>query len=166
MNPKHPVGPAFDQAAQRVTAWRKQQEAQLSEQERKDYAKMQRDQNKALREHEEKFQDNLHGLIDNEKAKLRDKHTPELKMFAGRKMREWALEKIAREKVHERHEQERGRMEEQHQAERDGYLHATAKSREAKSHAPDEVLHAAFRQRAQEKAQDRERGDQDRELSR
>ena len=70
MTPKHRAGAAFEGAADRLGGWRKQQEALLNAEQRKEYSRMQSLQNAQLRQHEEKFQERLHELVEEEKRRL------------------------------------------------------------------------------------------------
>jgi hypothetical protein len=166
MTPKHPVGPAFDHAADRAAAWRKQQEKLLSSEQRKEYDRMQREQNAKLRAHEETFQERLPDLFAEEKRRLLlHKPEPALRMLPGRPLKERRAEQLARGNVQARHEAERIGMEERFQQERDGYLHTAEISRQKEARgktAPD--LSAALRARAANK--ERTRGEEGRELGR
>src|SRR5438093_587943 len=131
MTPKHPVGPAFDDAADRLAAWRKQQEAALNAEQRREYDRMRRLQNEKLRAHDAKFQERLHDLVDEEKRRLLlHKPEPALRMLPGKPLKDWRAEQLAKTNVHSRHEAERSGMEKTFAQERDGYLHAAEVTRQ------------------------------------
>jgi len=165
MKPQHPIGPAFDGAADRLAAWRKQQEAALKAEQRKEYARIQRLQNDKLREHDAKFQEDLHKLIDEEKRRLLlHKPEPALRMLPGKPMKEARAEFLAKSNVNARHEAERKGMEEKFSQERDGYLHGAEQTRQKEQAKPGTNLSDAFNARAAQK--ERMRGDEGRELGR
>jgi hypothetical protein len=158
VTPKHPVGPAFDQAAERATAWRKAQEAALDQEQKKEYERMQRLQNAQLRAHEDKFQEELNERIDEEKRKLLlHKPEPALRMLPGRPLKERRAEYLATQNVTARHEAERTGLEQKFEQERDGYLHAAEASRQRDAR---EDLSAALQARAvhKDRGQERDRG--------
>lgn len=158
MTPKHPVGPAFGGAADKLAAWRKQQEAALNAEQKKEYDRMQRLQNEKLRAHDAKFQDRLHELIDEEKRRLLlHKPEPALRMLPGKPLKDWRAEELAKNNVNARHEAERQGMENTFTQERDGYLHATETARQR----PASDLSAALKTRAAQRQRDR--GDEGRE---
>jgi hypothetical protein len=161
MTPKHPVGPAFDDAADRLAAWRKQQEAALNAEQRREYDRMRRLQNEKLRVHDAKFQERLHELVDEEKRRLLlHKPEPALRMLPGKPLKDWRAEELAKTNVNSRHEAERSAMEQTFAQERDGYLHAVEVTRQR----PDSDLSAALRARSAQRQRDR--GDEGREITR
>ena len=166
MNPKHPVGPAFDQASDKLDAWRKQQEAALNEAQKKEYGRMQRTHNQALRDHSEKFHDRRWELIEEEKKKLMlARPTPALRMLPAKGMRESVAYSMARSTVSQRHEIERATMEKQQQEQRDGFLYSAEvqRSQQAARSGRDADLTEAFRRRADQRESGRDRGDRGRE---
>jgi hypothetical protein len=169
VEPKHPVGPAFDQASDKVAAWRKQQEAALNEEQKKEYARMQRAHNQALREHHEKFHDQRWELIDKEKNKLMlSKPTPGLRMLPTKGLQEARAYNMARAAVDKGHEIERATMEKQQQEQRDGFLYSAEvqRSQQAARSGRDADLTEAFRRRVEQRDIQRGRDDPGRERGR
>ena len=168
MNPRDPVGPAFDSAADKSAGWRKQQEAALNDAQRNEYSRMQRDHSKTLREHSERFHEQRWELIDEEKRRLMlMKPAPALRMLPTKGLKEARAYNMAKAAVDERHEIERATIDRRQQDERDGFLHNAALARQSPSAAPDHALEAALRARVAQRARsldrDNQRGDEGRQ---
>jgi hypothetical protein len=167
--PRHPLGPDFDRAADAWTAWRKQQEAALTAAQKLEFQKFRFEQNRKIREHNDKFYESEPARIRAAKQKIMlEKPDLALRMLPLQKMKEARAYHLAQEVVHRQHDMELQTMENDHQQERDRFLYdaETARQTEAvddKQHENDDRqrLADAFRQRAAQR--DFGRGDPERE---
>jgi hypothetical protein len=129
-DPEHPVGPAFEQAIDRIEHWRKQQEAALTPGQAATYSRIATQQQEKRHQHEADFRGREEDLVNEEKRRLLlHKPEPALRMQRGRPMPEQQAERLARSKVQQRHQQERAALEQEQQRERDYFLQLAERAR-------------------------------------
>jgi hypothetical protein len=169
--PDNPVGPAFDKAADAMAAWRKRQEAALTEAQKQEFRRLELQHNKALREFSTDFYDHESERIDAAKRRvLLEKPDLALRMLPTQRMREARAAQLASVMVHRQHDEERKTMEQSHRQIQDRFLYdADLQRAEATREKPAEKdrtqdLAQAFKDRAAKK--DLQRGDEGRDRER
>lgn len=179
--PKHPVGPAFDRAREAEDAWRQQQIAALTQEQRREYDRRVQDEQKKLKAEKQRIEAQKPQRVEAQKQSLLSgKPAPELRMLPrqamkGQKAGVWAKVTVeqksnaqveragidARERLdgYLRHaERERGARRQQEQT-------ARRESNEKAQSRPDDALARAFQKahRQQQQSQQRERAQQTQE---
>lgn len=163
------MGPDFDKAADAWAAWRKQQEAALTAAQKLEFQKFRFEQNRKIRDYNEKFYESEPARIRAAKQKIMlEKPDFALRMLPLQKMKEARAYHVAQEMVHRQHDMELQTMENDHQQERDRFLYDAETARQTevseKDHNNDDRqrLADAFRQRAAQRDLGRDQ-DRDRE---
>lgn len=155
--PQHPLGTAFDKAGDPMEAWRQQQIAALTDQQREAYDRIARDEERKKEAKAKELEARKQHHIDEEKRKLLlSKRDLALRMLPTRPMKERRAEEMAKAIVEQRNTADIERVAHEGRETLDSHL------RQAEQERQKDGQHQVFNRAAAQGHQGQHRSQQDR----
>ena len=158
INPKHPAGSAFDKAGEKEEAWRQQQIAALTRDQRREFDRRAQDENKKLEAVRLRIEAQKPQRVEAEKQRLLSgkpspELRPELHMAQNQAMSQKNAESLAKTTVEQKSKAETQRSGIDARKRLDGYLRQTERER-TEHKQQDKTVRQDFNEKAQDRGDD------------
>ncbi len=155
---EHPVGYAFERAREPEEAWRQQQIAALTQEQRREYDRREQSEQKKLESEKQRIEAQKPQRIEAEKQSLLSgKPAPELRpdshKVQGQAIKQKKAQELARATVEQKSNTEIERTANEAEQRLDGYLHHAERQRTGRGQK-DQTASRNFNQKAQDRSDD------------